>query len=123
MSRRRQDPVDFLPLKRTWLHVLLAIAGGHRHGYAIRREVENRSEGRVRLWPATLYGTLGQLTDAGLLEEAEDNPAAEDEDPRRRYYRLTRLGDQVLEAEIRRLEELVRLARSRDPLGEGGGAR
>jgi DNA-binding PadR family transcriptional regulator len=111
-----------LPLKPTWLHILLAVAGGHRHGYAIRQEVEGRTEGRVRLWPATLYGTLARLTDEGLLEEAAENPDADDDDPRRRYYRLTAFGAEVLEAETRRLEQLVRLARSRQPLDQPGRA-
>jgi DNA-binding PadR family transcriptional regulator len=109
---------QILPLKQTWLHILLAVAGGHRHGYAIRQEVEGRTDGRVHLWPATLYGTLARLVDEGLLEETDENPDAEDDDSRRRYYRLTALGADVLEAETRRLEELVRLARSRRPLSQ-----
>lgn len=109
-------PDERLPLKPQWLHVLLAVAGGHHHGYAIRQEVESRTEGRVRLWPATLYGTLSQLTDAGFLEETAEPPAdVQDDDPRRRYYRLTRSGERVLDAETRRLEALVEYARSRRP--------
>jgi DNA-binding PadR family transcriptional regulator len=93
--------------------VLLAVAGGHHHGYVIRQEVEERTQGRVRLWPATLYGTLSQLTDAGLLREAHAPPAdVPDDDARRRYYRLTSLGDRVLDAETRRLEALVEYART-----------
>lgn len=103
----------FLPLRAHWLHVLLAIAGGHQHGYVIRQEVERRTEGRVRLWPATLYGTLSQLSAEGLLEEmGAAEVGDESEDPRRRSYRLTPLGRAVLEAETRRLEELVRVARA-----------
>lgn len=122
-DRRPSERIrELLPLKQTWLHILLAVAGGHRHGYAIRQEVEDRTEGRVRLWPATLYGTLARLTEEGLLEETDENPDADDDDPRRRYYRLTTFGAEVLEAETRRLEELVRLARSRRPLGQPGRA-
>jgi DNA-binding PadR family transcriptional regulator len=104
---------SYLPLKPAWLHVMLAVASGHHHGYVIRQEVEARTEGRIRLWPATLYGTLSQLTETGLLEETPDAPVrVEDDDARRRYYRLTGLGDAVLEAETKRLEDLVRYARS-----------
>jgi DNA-binding PadR family transcriptional regulator len=104
---------DFLPLKSTWLHILVSVAAGHRHGYVIRQEVERRTDGKVRLWPATLYGALAQLTEAGLLESAEAETAeAADDDARRRYYALTPLGRKVLEAELHRLEELVRVTRS-----------
>jgi DNA-binding PadR family transcriptional regulator len=107
-------------LKPQSLQILLAVAGGHHHGYAIRQEVESRTEGRVRLWPATLYGTLSQLTDEGLLEETETPPAGVvDDDSRRRYYRLTRSGERALEAETRRLEALVEYARSRRPARGG----
>lgn len=113
---------QFLPLKPAWFQILLAVAGGHRHGYAIRQEVESRTEGRVRLWPATLYGALARLTEEGLLQEVEGDPKADADDPRRRYYRLTQLGRAVMEAETRRLESLIRLARRRLPAGEGGRA-
>jgi DNA-binding PadR family transcriptional regulator len=120
---RAPDPESLLPLKTAWLHVLLAVAGGHHHGYVIRQEVEERTQGRVRLWPATLYGTLSQLTDAGLLREAHAPPAeVPDDDPRRRYYRLTSLGDRVLEAETRRLEALVEYARTQRVTREAGRA-
>jgi DNA-binding PadR family transcriptional regulator len=110
-----------LPLKPRWFHVLLAVAGGQHHGYAIRQEVETRTAGRVRLWPATLYGTLAELTSAGLLEEvAEGTASSETQDARRRNYRVTRVGKRVLEAETRRLEELVRYARSGGVLREAG---
>jgi len=113
----------FLPLKPAWLHVLLAVAGGRHHGYVIRQEVEARTEGRIRLWPATLYGTLSQLTEAGLLEETPEPPAGvADDDARRRYYRLTPSGERVLDAETRRLEDLVEYARSRRLARERGGA-
>jgi DNA-binding PadR family transcriptional regulator len=112
-------PEKLLPLKPRWLHVLLAVAGGSHHGYAIRQEVETRTAGRLRLWPATLYGTLAELTRARLLEEVAD-AGDETEDARRRNYRVTALGRQVLEAETRRLEELVRYARSSRVLGPAG---
>ena len=106
-------------LKPQSLQILLAVAGGNHHGYAIRQEVESRTEGRVRLWPATLYGTLADLTRAELLEEVGAVARGEAmQDARRRNYRLTAFGKRVLEAETRRLEELVRYARSGRVLGE-----
>lgn len=119
----RRDPERFLPLKPAWLHVLLAVAGGHHHGYVIRQEVEARTSGRIRLWPATLYGTLSLLSESGLLQETADAPSpVEDDDARRRYYVLTDLGDAVLEAEMRRLEDLVSYARTSRVAGAAGAA-
>ena len=107
------NPDSFLPLKPHWFHVLLSLADADQHGYGIMQEVMERTGGKVRLWPATLYGTLKRLIDAELIEESWDRPAPEADDPRRRYYRLTRLGRRVLSAESARLEELVRLIRSK----------
>jgi DNA-binding PadR family transcriptional regulator len=98
----------FLPLKPNWFHILLALSGDEQHGYGIMQEVLERTGGKVRLWPATLYGALKRLMDEDLIEESSNRPVAEADDARRRYYRLTRLGRRVLEAESRRLEELVR---------------
>jgi DNA-binding PadR family transcriptional regulator len=123
MSKENRPPDSYLPLKTAWLHVLLAVSGGHHHGYAIRQEVEERTEGKVRLWPATLYGTLSQLTEAGLLVEADAPPeGVGDDDPRRRYYRLTPPGERVLDAELRRMEALVHYARSRRVARDASGA-
>lgn len=102
-------PDSFLPLKTHWFHVLLSLADQDQHGYGIMQEVLERTRGKVRLWPATLYGTLKRLMDADLIEEAPCRPAPELDDARRRYYRLTRLGRQVLAAESARLEELVQV--------------
>lgn len=104
---------EFLPLKPVWLQMLLALAGGVRHGYAIRLEVEERTGGAVRLWPTTLYGSLAKMSDAGLIEEADAEPVGERDEIDRVFYRLTPLGRTVLAAETERLEELVRLSRSR----------
>ena len=102
------NPGDFLPLRPHWLHVLLSLADQEQHGYGIMQEVLDRTGGMVRLWPATLYGTLKRLMDEDLIEESAARPAPEKDDARRRYYRLTRLGRLVLAAESRRLEDLVR---------------
>jgi DNA-binding PadR family transcriptional regulator len=104
---------SFLPLKTHWFHVLLSLADQEQHGYGIMQEVLDRTRGKVRLWPATLYGTLKRLMDEDLIEESGDRPAPELDDARRRYYRLTRLGRKVLAAESARLEDLVRVIHSK----------
>jgi DNA-binding PadR family transcriptional regulator len=112
------SPEDFLPLKPHWFHVLLSLADQDQHGYGIMQEVLQRTDGKVRLWPATLYGTLKRLTDEDLIEESRDRRATVDDDPRRRYYRLTSLGRRVLAAESDRLEELVRILHGKRGLRE-----
>jgi len=105
----REDCLKFLPLKPQWFHVLLSLAGEEQHGYGIMQEVLQRTGGKVRLWPATLYGSIKRLIEAELIEESDERPAPELDDARRRYYRLTTLGSQVLDAECERLQELVRV--------------
>jgi len=102
-------PENFLPLKTNWFHILLSLASDDQHGYGIMQEVLDRTSGKVRLWPATLYGSLKRLIEEGLIEESGDRPARELDDARRRYYRLTRLGRRVLDAESERLQDLVRI--------------
>jgi DNA-binding PadR family transcriptional regulator len=111
-------PEHFLPLKPNWFHVLLSLADQPLHGYGIMQEVLGRTGGRVRLWPATLYGTLKRLTDEDLIEEAGPRATRSQDDPRRRYYRLTALGRRVLAAESERLEELVRIIHGKRGLRE-----
>jgi DNA-binding PadR family transcriptional regulator len=107
--KKPPDPERFLPLKPHWFHVLLSLADQEQHGYGIMQEVLQRTGGKVRLWPATLYGTLKRLISEELIAESEERPAPELDDARRRYYRLTRLGRRVLAAESERLEDLVRV--------------
>lgn len=107
--KRPLSTESFLPLKPHWFHVLLSLADQEQHGYGIMQEVLERTDGRVRLWPATLYGTLKRLIDEDLIEESDERPAPELDDARRRYYRLSRLGRRVLAAESERLEDLVRV--------------
>jgi DNA-binding PadR family transcriptional regulator len=97
-------------------HIMVVLAAEPLHGYAIRQEVEERTDGRIRLWPATLYGTLKALAGSGLIEET-GSPSGPDDDPRRRYYALTVEGRRRLEREAARLEGLARLARARLALG------
>jgi DNA-binding PadR family transcriptional regulator len=106
-------PASLLPLRTNWFHVLLCLADGEQHGYGIMQEVLERTGGRVRLWPATLYGSLRRLLDEGLIEECERRAGRETNDVRRRYYRLTSFGRRVLTAEIARLEDLVKAARAK----------
>lgn len=101
-------PDAFLPLKTQWFHILLSLAAGEQHGYGIMQDVLDRTTGKVRLWPATLYGSIKRLIEAGLIEESDERPEPEQDDARRRYYRLTKLGKKVLDAECDRLQDLVR---------------
>ena len=105
------DPQKFIPLKTHWFHIMVSLAGGEQHGYGIMQEVLQRTTGKVRLWPATLYGSIKRLIEAELIEESDERPAPELDDARRRYYRLTPLGRRVLKAEGERLQELVRTLR------------
>ena len=109
----KQDPQSFLPLHPNWFHILLSLVGQEQHGYGIMQDVLERTGGALRLWPATLYGSLKRLIGEGLIEESEQRPAPEMDDARRRYYKLTRLGRRVLEAECQRLEDLVKMAQKR----------
>jgi len=107
-----QPPEALLPLSPAVLHILLALAGGERHGYAIMRETEQLSAGAVRLGPGTLYRTLKTLLDAGLIAESGERPDPAHDDERRRYYRLTGFGRRVTLAETQRLARLVAHARA-----------
>ncbi len=98
-------------MKTAHFYILLTLSHEDRHGLAIAREVQSLSDGRVRLWPATLYGSLEELHDRGWIEELDEHPPGESE--RRRYYRLTRSGRQALTAETDHLSRVARLARSR----------
>ena len=109
-----RDPAPLLPLTPAMFHVLLALAGEERHGYAVIKEVGTRTGGKVRLGAGTLYGLIKRLLLAGLIEESRRRPASSEDDERRRYYRLTRFGRRVLVAEVGRLEETVAIARSKD---------
>lgn len=94
-------------------HILLALADENRHGLGIVREVERHTEGEVRLGPGTLYGSIKRLLGVGFIEEPGRRPRPENDDPRRRYYRLTRGGRRVLEEGAVRMDRLVRVARQK----------
>ena len=105
----KEDLDRFLPLSSAALHILLALASEDRHGYGIMREVARQSDDRYKLGPGTLYDNLQKLLDQGIVEESSQRSSTDD--PRRRYYRLTRFGRRLLATEITRLEGVVREAR------------
>jgi DNA-binding PadR family transcriptional regulator len=121
----RRDPVDpqaQLPLTPTVYQILLALADGERHGYAIRQEIAAVTNGQIRIGPGNLYRALRGLDEQGLVEESEERPDPPADDARRRYYRLTAYGQAVLIAETHRLTQVLNVARSRAvlrPLFEG----
>lgn len=113
MPPRRSDdptPESLLPLPSAAFHILVALADEDRHGYSVMREVEDRTGGKVKLNPGTLYTTIRRLLEQGLLTELEERPDPDD-DERRRYYRLTEFGRRVAQAEAARLTDLLALAR------------
>lgn len=105
-----EDLSPFLPLSPAALHILLSLAAEDRHGYGIMQEVARQSEGQYKLGPGTLYDNLQRLMDQGMVEDAPRRSPKDD--PRRRYYRLSRFGRGVLSAEIGRLESVVREAKA-----------
>jgi DNA-binding PadR family transcriptional regulator len=114
MPPRSQDPAPgtFLPLKPPVFHALIALGRGERHGYALLKEIEDRSGGVVTILPAALYRHLQRMLEAGLIDEAPRRATRADEDERRRYYRITPLGRRVAEAEVHRLERVLAHART-----------
>lgn len=115
------DAETELPLTPVVLHILLALADARqgKHGYAVAREVEELTEGRIRMGPGTLYGSIQRMLDSAFIEETarvRRARAAPDDDERRRYYRLTPFGRRVLELEVSRLAEVVAIARRKQLL-------
>jgi len=106
------DADALLPLQPAAFHILMALAGEDRHGYAIIQEVAARTGGEVRLSPGTLYRSIQRMLEQGLIVETRHRPAPALDDPRRRYYRITPLGTAAARGEARRLEQLVKLARA-----------
>jgi DNA-binding PadR family transcriptional regulator len=115
------DPSPFLPLAPAALHIVLSLNHGERHGYAIMGDVERLSDGVMKLGPGTLYGTIKKLVSQGLIEQTDSRPDPSLDDERRKYYRLTALGESVSRAEVQRLANLVERTRHPAPgrlLGE-----
>ena len=106
------DPVSLLPLPPVTLHILLALADEDRHGYAIIQDVSVRTAGEIKLNAGTLYRSIHRMLEQGLIVETRERPSPEADDERRRYYRITKFGEDVASAETRRLTRLVRFARA-----------
>jgi DNA-binding PadR family transcriptional regulator len=106
------DPESLLPLPTATFHILMALADEDRHGYAIIQDVEARTNGELRLSAGTLYRSIQRMLEQGLITEPRQRPAPDEDDERRRYYRITPFGVAVAKAEARRLEQLLRLARA-----------
>src|SRR5678815_1453964 len=112
MSTDRAEVDALLPLPPATFHILLALVDQERHGYAIIQDVEERTKGELRMSAGTLYRSIARMVEQGLITEVAKRRSVAD-DARRRYYRLTPLGQTCARAEMRRLSELVRLARQR----------
>src|ERR1700752_822609 len=113
MKQSSRSPQSFLPLTPAFFIILLSLADGEKHGYAIMQEVITHTGGKPRLGPGTLYGAIKRLLEDDLIEESDERPDPAHDDERRRYYRLTEFGQGVAAAEAARLEDLVQLARDR----------
>jgi DNA-binding PadR family transcriptional regulator len=111
--RRTKTPQDLLPLTPPVFHILLALSEGERHGYAIMQEVAADTGGSLQLGPGTLYGCLKRMLAARLVEESDERPDPDLDDERRRYYRITDLGNGALRAEAERLANAVSAARAK----------
>jgi len=116
MRTKETRPSEFLPLTPAVLHILLALADGDQHGYAIAQAVEELTGGTVRMGPGTLYGSIGRMVASGLIEESSRPRSRTSDDDRRRFYRMTPLGRRVLESETDRLVRVVALARAKNVL-------
>lgn len=111
--KRKSGSESLLPLPASVMHIIVALADGEKHGYAIMRDVADHSDDRIKMGSGTLYGSIKRMLEQGLIEEAEERPDPALDDQRRRYYRLTSLGRQVGAAECARLTALVDTARAR----------
>src|SRR5580704_8159086 len=104
----RSTSQDHIPLSPVLFHILLSLGDGERHGYALKREIVQRTGGKLKLGPGVLYGAINKMLEQGLIEESDERPDPHLDDERRRYYRITALGQRVVEAEAMRLRDLVR---------------
>ena len=99
-----------LPLAPALFHILLSLGEGERHGYALKREIAKRTDGKLKLGPGVLYGSINKMLALGLIEESDERPDPHLDDERRRYYRITTFGRQVVRAEAARMRELADMA-------------
>src|ERR1700683_4631366 len=111
MTKTSQSQIEsFLPLSPTIFHMLLALGDGERHGYALKREILQRTGGKLNLASGALYGSINKMLEQGFIEESGDRPDPPPDDEPRRYYRITPLGLRVAQAEAVRLRQLIRIA-------------
>jgi DNA-binding PadR family transcriptional regulator len=101
------------PLTPAVFHILLALADGEKHGYAIMKDVESQTSGRLKMGPGTLYGSIKRMLAAGLIEETDERPDPALDDERRRYYRLSPQGKSLVVVESQRLAQIVQVARQK----------
>jgi DNA-binding PadR family transcriptional regulator len=113
MMPKTTDIQSHLPVTPAMFQILLALADGEKHGYAILKEVAQRTEDKVRLSAGTLYGNLARLESSGLIAESQKRPETRFDDERRRYYRLTEFGREVAVAEANRMDEALGQARAK----------
>jgi DNA-binding PadR family transcriptional regulator len=122
LTNAQSNPAQFLPLTPAVFHIMLVLADEDRHGYDIMREIANATDGKIQMGPGTLYGTIKRMLQGGLIVETDERPDPALDDSRRRYYRLTNLGQQVLAAEVERLTSLVQIAQRKNLFNEARGA-
>jgi|SRR5438874_1500698 len=113
MSQIAAAAQGFLPLQPATFHILVALADEDRHGYAIIQDIAARTGGAIRLSAGTLYRSIQRMLEDGLIVEPRERPGPDEDDERRRYYRISALGTAVARAEARRLADLVKMARAR----------
>jgi DNA-binding PadR family transcriptional regulator len=118
MTTMQTDPTETPPLTPAVFHVLLALADGERHGYAIMQDVAESTGGRIKMGPGTLYGTIKRLLEARMIEESDERPDPDLDDERRRYYHLTALGQRAVRAEALRYAEIADVARRKRLIGK-----
>lgn len=114
MARDKRKPTDLLPLTPGMFHVLIALADGEKHGYAIIKEVARRTDGAIRLSAGTLYTLIRRFVQEGVIVESDERPDASLDDERRRYYRITDFGRNVAQAEAARMESTLSMARAKN---------
>ena len=119
MTDRTSAPFRMTPVV---FHVLLALADGDSHAYQIMKDIPERTDGTLEVGPGSLHFTLGKLVDAGMVEESDERPEPEEDDARRKYYRLTAYGREILRSEASLLADIVSYASERGLVGDAGGS-
>ena len=109
-SKNQSSAGDLTPLSPAFFHILLSLGEGERHGYALKREIAKRTEGKLKLGPGVLYGSINKMLELGLIEESAERPDPHLDDERRRYYRITNYGKRVARAEAARMRDLAEMA-------------